>query len=364
MIDRDSADILDVVVIGGGQAGLAMARQLQLQGLSFVVLDTAAAAGETWRTRWDSLTLFTPGRHSALPGLPFPGDPDAFPTKDDVADYLADYADCFGLPVRHSSRVTRLTRTDGVFVAETARGCHRSRAVVIATGPFQRPVIPASAAGFAPEVGQVHSSGYRNPAQLPSGPVLVVGGGNSGFQIAAELAAHHTVHLSIGTTAPQLPARVFGRDAFSWLHRLGIITAPTTSRLGRRLRERGGDIIIGSRTRTLARAGVRIHPRLVQADGNTAHFADGSTAAAAAVVWATGFRRDHSFIDIPGIDDSYDDGISSIEGLYFIGMPWQRTRGSALLGFVGDDAIALAPRIRDGVRAARKHGTLSASGMR
>jgi putative flavoprotein involved in K+ transport len=346
--------VLDVVVIGGGQAGLAMARQLQVQGLSFVVLDAGTRAGDTWRSRWDSLTLFTTGRHSGLPGVPFPGDPDAFPPKDAVADYLTDYIDRFDLPVRHSSRVNRLSRTDGIFLAETDDGWYHSRAVVIATGPFQKPVIPSAAAGFAADVMQVHSSEYRNPAQLPAGPVVVVGGGNSGFQIAGELAAERVVHLSVGSVARELPARVFGRDAFWWLHRLGIITAPKTSRRGRRLYQRGGDLIIGSRSRTLARAGVRFHSRLVRADANTAHFADGSTAPVAAVVWATGFRRDHSFVDIPGLADNYDDGLSSIDGLYFIGMPWQRARGSALLGFVGEDAIALAPRISDMIRSSRQ----------
>src|SRR5262249_55158447 len=180
--------LLDVAVIGGSQAGLAMAWHLARAQLRFVVLEAAPEIGHSWRSRWDSLTLFTPTQHDALPGMPFPGPPDTYPTKDPVAGYLTAYAAKFNLPVRLNARVTELCRTAEGFEATTDSGALRARQVVVATGPFQVPFIPPAAQRLEDSVTQLHSAGYRNPQALPPGPVLVVGGGNSGFQIAEELA--------------------------------------------------------------------------------------------------------------------------------------------------------------------------------
>jgi putative flavoprotein involved in K+ transport len=196
---------LDVVVIGGSQSGLAMAWHLQRQGLDFVVLEAAPELGHVWRSRWDTLKLFTPSQYDALPGLAFPAPADTYPTKDPVADYLQAYASAFNLPVRLNARVTRLSKTDDGFEVQTADNTFGARQVVVATGPFQVPFVPPMAATLDPSVTQVHSADYRNPQALPEGPVLVVGGGNSGFQIAEELAATRTVDLSIATTYPMLP---------------------------------------------------------------------------------------------------------------------------------------------------------------
>ena len=176
----------DVVVVGAGQAGLAMAYFLARQGLRFVILEAAGSIGAAWRDRWDSLTLFTPRRYSGLPGLPFPGDPDGYPGRDEVITYLERYAKTFDLPIRLSSRVRRLTLDDGRFVAELDDGEVTADQVVVATGPFQTPYVPELASRLSPETLQVHSTGYRNPGDLPEGTVLVVGGGNTGFQIAKE----------------------------------------------------------------------------------------------------------------------------------------------------------------------------------
>jgi cation diffusion facilitator CzcD-associated flavoprotein CzcO len=206
---------LDVVVVGGSQAGLAMAWHLTEQGRRFVVLEAAPALGQVWRNRWDSLKLFTPAQYDALPGMAFPAPADTYPTKDPVADYLQAYAKAFDLPVRLNAKVTELKRLDdGSFEVRTADDTLHARQVVVATGPFQVPFIPPQAGGLDPSVTQVHSADYRNPQALPEGPVLVVGGGNSGFQIAEELAATRTVDLSIATTYPMLPQRLAGRDLF------------------------------------------------------------------------------------------------------------------------------------------------------
>lgn len=349
-------DLLDVLVIGAGQAGLALGYHLAQQGLRFLLVDAAPEVGHSWRTRWDSLRLFSPAEYDSLPGRPFPAPAGSHPSKDEVADYLADYAAYFRLPVRLSCPVRRLhRRTDGTFEAVTATGTLRARQVVIATGPFQRPFVPAVAAQLDPTVPQLHSGEYRNPAQLAGGPVLVVGAANSGLQIAGELAASCEVIVAVGSRSPELPQRVAGRDLFRWLHALRFFTLPSQSRIARRLRQRG-DLVIGSSTRRLRRSGVDFRPRLSGFDGRVARFGDGSSAAVDAVVWATGYRPDYSWLHVPGVvvdgQVRHGAGVTDVAGLFFLGLPWQTCRGSALLGFVGADAEVLASRLVDGLAVA------------
>jgi putative flavoprotein involved in K+ transport len=343
--DPEGRAQFDVVVIGGGQAGLAMAWHLARQRLRFVVLDASPELGHVWRTRWDSLTLFTPAEYDALPGMPFPAPADTYPTKDPVADYLQAYAEASELPVRLNTRVTQLHRTEHGFEVRTADENLRTQRVVVATGPFQVPFVPPAAQKLDPSVIQVHSADYRNPQALPDGPVLVVGGGNSGLQIAEELAATRPVEVSVGTKPPMLPQRLLGRDLFWWLTRLGLMRVPAESRLGRRVQARG-EFVIGTNRRRLTRAGVRFRPRLVDADRRTVRFADGSIREVGVVIWATGYRTAYSWIDIPGLVNdgrvTHRRGVTDVPGLYFLGLSWQHTRGSALLGFVKDDAAHLA----------------------
>ena len=351
-------DRFDVLVVGGGQAGLAIGHHLGRQGRRFAILDAADRPAAAWRDRWDSLRLFTPARRDGLPGLPFPGDPDRYPTRDEVADYLTRYAEHFDLPVRLSTRVRRLRPlAAGGFELEVQTGdgpgtLHAGQ-VVVATGPFQAPVVPAFAAGLGPDVTQLHSTAYRRPADLPGGPVLVVGGGNTGHQIAAELVRTRETHLAVGTRQPALPQRILGRDVFRSLERTGLMGRTADSRIGRRMRER--EPLIGSSPRRARAAGVRLHPRATAAAGRTVSFADGARADVAAVVWATGFRPDHSFVEAPVFDDrgalAHTRGVTAVPGLFLLGLPWQHTRGSALLGWVGDDAAHLAQRIAEGAAA-------------
>jgi putative flavoprotein involved in K+ transport len=350
-------ELLDVVVVGGSQAGLAMAWHLAKQNLRFVVLDAAPELGDTWRCRWDSLRLFTPTQYDALPGMAFPGPPDTYPGKDAVAGYLKAYAAAFDLPVRLNSPVTRLSQTDEGFKIHTQREVFNVRQVVVAAGPFQVPFLPSAAQRLDSSVTQPHSAEYRNPQALPAGPVLVVGGGNSGFQIAEELAtADRQVDLSIATKMPILPQRLAGKDLFWWLTRLGLLRVTVDSRLGRRMSSR--DFIIGSSRRRLQAAGVRFRPGVAGADGRTVRFADGTSLDVEVVIWATGYRPDHSWIDIPGVTRDgkvvHRRGVTDVPGLYFLGLSWQHTRGSALLGFVHDDAAYLAGRITSHARVTQE----------
>jgi putative flavoprotein involved in K+ transport len=341
-------DTVDVIVVGAGQAGLAIGWYLARLGLRFQVLEASAELGRSWRSRWDSLTLFTPAQYDALPGMPFPAPADTYPTKEPVADYLRAYADAFRLPVRLNSRVTSLSRSGDGFEVRTADETFSARRVVVATGPFQVPFVPPAAGGLDSPVTQLHSADYRNPQALPDGPVLVVGGGNSGLQIAEELSASRRVDVSIGTSPPMLPQRLAGRDLFWWLTRLGLMRVPAESRLGRRVQARG-EFVIGTSRRQLKRAGVTFRPRLVGADGRTVRFADGSTLDVGVVVWATGYRSDYSWISVPGVVRNgrvaHRRGVTDVPGLYFLGLSWQHTRGSALLGFLDEDARHIADRI-------------------
>ena len=346
---EEPAERHDVVVVGAGQTGLAIGRELTRAGRRLLILEAASEIGAAWRARWDSLVLFTPRRYSGLPGLPFPGDPDGYPTRDEVVAYLERYAATFELPIRVDTPVRSLRPTeDGRFVAEVVGGSIEADAVVVATGPFQAPFIPPVGGGLGTEVFQVHSVGYRRPADVPSGRVLVVGGGNTGFQLAKELAATHDVELAVGAKQTPLPQRLLGRDLFWWLTKTGILSKTVDTRLGRRARDR--DTLIGSSPRELRRRhGVPVRPRVVSAEGRTVGFADGTELEIDAVIWATGYRPDHSWIELPVVDDDgrlrHRRGVTDVPGLYFLGLSWQHTRGSALIGFVGDDASFVAEQV-------------------
>jgi putative flavoprotein involved in K+ transport len=345
----DAGGPVDVAVIGAGQAGLAVGRLLARAGRRLAILEAGESVATAWRNRWDSLVLFTPRRYDALPGLPFPGDPDGYPGRDEVVAYLEQYARTFDLPIRFGSEVRSLAAGDAGFVLELTDGRRvEAHQVVVATGPFHEPIIPAVADGLAPEVFQAHSAAYRAPEGLPAGTVLVVGGGNTGFQIVKELSATRTVHLAVGSRQTPLPQRLLGRDLFWWLTRLGVLGKSVDSRFGRRVRSR--DTLIGSSPRELERRfGVGIKPRAVGASGRTVRFADGGSLDVDAVIWATGYRPDHSWIDLDVTDEDghlrHRRGVTDVPGLYFLGLSWQHTRGSALVGFVKDDAEFIAGRV-------------------
>lgn len=340
---------LDVIVVGAGQAGLAMGRELERAGRDFLILDGAREIGDSWRTRWDSLRLFTPAAYSGLPGIPFPATPEHLPTKDEVASYLGAYARAFSMPIALDEPVRELRARgpyDHTVTTDYAR--YRARHVVIATGGHRAPLVPAFAATLAPGITQLHSSEYRAPAQLPPGPVLVVGGANSGVQIAAELAATHEVTLALGRRMVRLPQQLFGKSIFHWLELTGAFRIPVTSYAGRRASR--VEHLIGVSPRDLARRlGVRVVPRMIRAEGRGLRASDGSLVRPRTVIWATGFRPSFPWLRAPVLDGSggpaHTRGITAIPGLSFLGLPWQHTRGSSLLGWVARDAEFLADAI-------------------
>jgi putative flavoprotein involved in K+ transport len=336
-----------VLVIGGGQAGLVMGYHLSKRGQRFQIVDASAEVGEVWRRRWDSLNLFTAAQYNDLPGMAFPALHDSYPGKDDVADFLLAYMKEFELPVALNTGVSSL-RHNEFFEAETNRGRIQAHNVVIATGPFQSPFIPPIAKDLDPHVFQIHSVDYRRPADIPAGRVLVVGAANSGCQIALELSATHEVEISVGKHLPTIPQRPFGRDVWWWATLMGITRIPFGSRLGKRLSTR--DQVIGGGLRELKQNGVVVRPRLSAANGRSVSFADGTCRQYDAVLWATGFRADFSWVEIPEVKDAqgrvnHDRGVTNAPGLYVLGLTWQHTRTSALLGWVTNDAEFLAEHI-------------------
>jgi putative flavoprotein involved in K+ transport len=343
---------VDVVVVGAGQAGLVTGYFLRYTGLSFVLYEHHSRIGDAWRHRYDSLVLFSPRAYSALPGLPLSGDTEGYATKDEIANYLEHYAQAFSLPVRTAEGIVRLERPAPHFLARTTIGqCVEARAVIVATGAFQQPVVPAFARTLAPHVVQLTAATYRRPAQLLPGRVLVVGDGATGRQIAAELVATHAVALSMGKPWQMVPQRVLGKDTLWWFDMLGALRADKDTRYGRWVRAH--DAIPGWHLRrsALRRMGVRLVPRTVGAAAQQCQFADGTTDAFDTVIWTLGYRDKASWLQIPAAVNTQgrcmeDRGLSPVPGLFYVGRSWQITRASALLCGVGADAAAIVDRVR------------------
>ena len=349
MTHQTSEQHFDTVVIGGGQAGLAMGYFLARQDRDFVILDAGGRIGETWRNRWDSLRLFTPAFHDGLPGMPFPAPGNYFPTKDETADYLEAYAKTFALPVRFGRYVDSLARHGEGYLVSAGYEHYVTEHVVVATGPYQHPKIPDFAVGLDPEIVQLHSSAYRNPDQLPEADVLVVGAGNSGAEISVDLAATRHTYLS-GRNAGYIPVGLIHNHLSLWLadH---VLT--TDTRLGRKMTEAHRDQgapLVRLKPKEIAAAGVELVPRVEGVVGGKPRLADGRVLDVAVVVWATGFRFDFGWIELPIFDNGgypihHRGVVDAAPGLYFLGLPFQYTPTSEHVGGVGKDAEYIAGHI-------------------
>ncbi|NUP58116.1 MAG: NAD(P)-binding domain-containing protein, partial [Pseudarthrobacter sp.] len=321
--------MLDTIIIGGGQAGLTLGYHLKKQDRNFLILDANPRTGDAWRQRWDSLRVFTPAKYDGLPGQPFPADPLSFPTKDELAGYLEQYAASNELPVRHGIRVERLWRESGHYVAAANGQRWEARNAVVATGVSQVPKVPGFASELAPETVQLHSSKYRNPGQLQDGPVLVVGLGNSGAEIALEVARTHPTTVA-GKPSGELPVRhgrAAARYALPVMRFLGLHVLTLGTPVGRKAAPAfmaHGTPLIRTKTKDLAAAGVRLVPRVAGVADGRAVLADGTRLEAANVVWCTGFRDDFSWIDPELLRDGalprQHRGVAlDVPGLFFLG---------------------------------------------
>lgn len=347
----------DTVVVGSGQAGLAIGYYLKELGRNFTILDAGDGVGDAWRGRWDSLRLFTPAAYDGLPRMPFPAPRNYYPTKDEMADYLQGYAQEFGLPVRLGRRVDSLSRCNGGYLLSAGEGRYVAENVVVATGPYHTPRIPAFARRLGPSIFQLHSSAYRNPDQLPEGDALVVGAGNSGAEISMELAATRRTYLS-GRHTGSAPSGLL-RSRLFW-RLIDRVTADT--RLGRKAKEfdrQRGTPLVGVGPKDIACAGVERVPRVEGVVNGKPELADGRALEVAGVVWATGFRPDFGWIGLPIFDEEgypvhHRGVVDAAPGLYFLGLPFQRTFASAVVGGVGKDARHVAEHLA-GRATKRKH---------
>ncbi|ATB32445.1 flavin-containing monooxygenase [Melittangium boletus] len=339
----------NVLIIGGGQSGLALGYYLARRGQQFTILDGGSEIGHMWRNRWESLQLITPCPYNNLPGMDFEGPAWSFPHKDQVADYLVRYAKKFSIPVQTNHKVSSLRRVGENYQAETNQGVFEAPVVVLATGPYHEPRIPDAARGADERVVQMHSKDYRSSKQMPAGEdVLVVGCGNSGAGIAQDLARTHKVHLALGRTA-WLRRRILGRDLFWWAHLLGLPRVTADSRLGSRMKHQPDEVIGTTPERLAAEHGIKLQSRVVAVDGNEVRFADGTQHRFGAIVWATGYRPSYPWVHVPVFTEEgapqHQRGVTSSPGLYFLGLKWLYYFDSSLLGGVGRDAAFIDQEI-------------------
>ncbi|EIE49448.1 FAD dependent oxidoreductase [Citreicella sp. 357] len=400
-------ETIDTVVVGGGQAGIAMSEHLGRANVPHLVLERARIA-ERWRSeRWDSLVTNGPAWHDRFPGAHFPGGPEDFVPKETVADYFVDYAHQIAAPMRCGVEVRKVSKQPGQrgFRVETSHGDYSALNVVAATGPFQKPVVPHLIEAGAP-VLQLHSNGYRNPEALPEGAVLVVGAGSSGVQIADELnRAGRKVYLSVGPH--DRPPRAYrGRDFVWWLGVLGLwdlatppegaehVTIAVSGAQGgetvdfRRLANEGvtllgrtvsyadgalgfldnvaqmvnaGDAnylaLLDAADAYVARNGLDLpeepQARVIRPDPdcltNPITTLDLAGAGIGSVIWATGYVQDYGWLDVPTFDAAgkplHRRGVSEEPGIYFLGLPWQSRRGSSFIWGVWHDARHVADQI-------------------
>jgi putative flavoprotein involved in K+ transport len=411
----ENIESIDTLVIGAGQAGLATSYWLTQSGVEHVVVDRRDQLGGAWLDRWDSFCLVAPNFTLLLPGMPYDGpDPDGFMPRDDVVAHMRRYARTVDAPVRLGTGVERLSAANGHLEAKADAATFRARNVVLATGPYPQPKVPAASGGLAGSIQQVHSHDYRRPDQLADGAVLVVGSGQSGVQIAEELhRAGRDVHIAV-SMCPRAPRRYRGRDVAWWLvqlfqhgadHGIPVPTVDDLPSPAARFacqpqvsgKDGGHDIDL----RNFARRGMRLYGRLESAHGATVWFSDDlgdrlafadrwfderfrplfdayeaaagigaapddrpapddftpptateldlDAAGIGAVVWATGYRLDFGWVDLPVMDEwgypRHTRGVTTHPGLYAVGLPWLHSQPSAVFAGIGADAAHIVEHI-------------------
>ncbi|MEX6627396.1 flavin-containing monooxygenase [Tenacibaculum salmonis] len=340
--------MLDYVVIGGAQAGLSMAYHLKQMDKKFIVLDGEKEIGASWLNRWDSLKLFTPTEYNHLPGLKFDTPKGHYPTKVEVSNYFKNYVSEFKIPVQLDTLVTSVRKNENGFYVTYKGGEIETKNVIIATGPFHIPYTPPCHTKLSESVLQMHSNFYKNESQLQNGDALVVGGGDSGYQILNELSkdGNRTVYFSGNTNVKSLPQQFLGKTLWWWFTVIGFLSYSKYSWIGKKINSSIQPVIGTDVKEILSRKNVIVQGRTKDALKTDIIFEKKTISTIKNIVWATGYRPNFNWIEGLELDgDGYPKnyrGVSNIDGLYFIGLPWMFTRGSATLGGVSKDANYLA----------------------
>lgn len=320
-IIKGDEKMLDVIIVGAGQAGLAMGYYLKQGNYNFVLLDEKKRIGDSWRNRYDSLQLFTTRAYSALPGMKLDGSQDEYPTKDEIANYLEAYAQYFSLPVKLNTDVLKVRKRGNEFEVYTPNEILKSKRVIIASGAFQQPFIPQISHNLSNHIFQIHSSQYQSPLQIPEGPILVVGGGNSGAQIAVELAKSRDVTIAVSHPLTFLPLKIMGKSIFSWLEKIGLLYAGIDTKRGKWFQMRK-DPIFGFACKQLIRdRKITVKPKVVSALQHEIVFSDNSAFTVQNIVWSTGFMPNYRWIEIEDAMNEvgapiHSRGVSQVNGLY------------------------------------------------
>lgn len=345
--------IYDCIVIGAAQAGLSIGYELQQLNQNFLLLDKESEIGASWLQRWDSLQLFTPTEFNHLKGLAFPAEKGHYPDKYEVADYFKLYVDTFKLPVQLNTFVEHIDKKEGVFKIETDKGEYYSYRVVVATGPFHIPYTPRFSEKISKAIQQSHSNYYQSPNKLKKGATMVVGAGDSGFQIVDEISSHttHKVYFAGNTKVSTLPQEILGKTLWWWFTKLGYLSFSRNSWLGKYI-SNGKQPIIGTDVKNiLKKENVIPVGKCLDADEEVIVTEKNELTDVVNIIWATGYRPNFNWIEGLELDkDGYPKhhrGISNIKGLYFIGLPWLHTRGSATLGGIKKDACYLGEYIKN-----------------
>lgn len=344
--------MLDFVIIGAAQAGLSMAYYLKKQEKNILLLDKGNEIGYSWLNRWDSLQLFTPSEYNNMPGFKFPKGKGYYPSKFEVANYFKLYVKKYNLPLQLDQLVTKIEKKDGLFYVYHNQKITKTKGIIVATGPFHIPYTPPCHQDIDKNIIQTHSNAYKNTKQLQDGPALVVGDGDSGYQILDEISQEgRKTYFSGDTKVKTLPQELLGKTLWWWLKISGFLSINRKTWLGKRVMNNRQPIIGTNVKAILKRENVITVGRTNDANINSIETEKKVITDVKNIVWATGYRPNFEWIK--GLETTTDGypknnrGISRIKNLYFIGLPWLHTRGSATLGGVGKDAKFLHEYIKN-----------------
>jgi len=356
----------DYIIIGAGQAGLAMAYYLNKQRANYIVVDANSEIGAPWLKRWDSLKLFTPSEFNNLPGMNFPHEKGHYADKYEVAKYLKSYVKKFNIPVAFNQKVSSLKKENDYFIVKGESQIYKTKNVIVATGPFHTPFTPPCHTNISKDIFQIHSEHYKSPSQLQNGATLVVGAGDSGVQILEEISnTDREVYFSGNTNITSIPQEILGKTLWWWFKKVGFLTAHKYSWVGKKL-STGGQPIIGTDVKSLfKKSNITCVGRTLGANLDTITFEKEKISNIKNIVWATGFKPNFDWIENIKLDDSHYPtnfrGVSEIEGLYYLGLPWLYTRGSATLGGVKKDAKYLSKYFKEKTKMITKTNILKAN---